>query len=329
MRTEFSIDFPRAYPALNLSGVFRQVPEDFVVNEILGFEPAGEGEHVLVHLEKIEQNTHWVAQQLAEQMSLDNKAIGYCGRKDRHAITRQWFSLYDPKRVVDTDKIHIEGVTLLTVTRHSHKLRPGDHASNQFSIRLRNLRHSQTNQSIDSDTLHRCLADIKQRLHRGVPNYFGEQRFGRDLSNLHAAEQWLVGKQPLPRSRKSMVMSAARAYLFNQVLAKRVRDNHWQQVLSGECLLDGQPTAPLWGRGRLSSQDDVLALETQALSPWLDWCNGLEHCGLSQERRSLQLLPKSPAVKQEASNLLLEFELSAGCFATAVLSEIATLRTAG
>jgi len=328
MDTEFSIDFPRAYPDLGISGAFRSCPEDFVVNEVLGFEPSGEGEHVLLHIRKVGQNTHWVAQQLAQQCGLDNKAVGYCGRKDRHAVTQQWFSLYDPHRSVEQKNIAIEGVSILDTARHIRKLRPGDHAANQFEIRLRHLQYHDNQQALTSSECAALAPKIIERLQQGVPNYFGSQRFGRELSNLYAAHAWLVDKKPPPRARKSMVMSAARAYLFNQVLARRVREQSWQQSLAGDALLNNQPTAPLWGRGRLLTQDTVLNLESEVLAAFKQWCHGLEHCGLKQERRCLSLLPRSLNVECQNSDVVLHFSLPAGTFATSVLAEIASLRDA-
>lgn len=327
MNTEFSIDFPRAYSDLHLSGIFRSCPEDFVVDEILGFEPTAEGEHVLLHIEKIGQNTHWVGQQLADIFQLDSKAVGFCGRKDRHAVTRQWFSLYDPKRIVDEQIIDIEGVSILKVTRHIRKLRPGDHAANSFIIRLRELKNTTSNDPVTHADVDALLPVILERLQQGVPNYFGAQRFGRELSNLHAAHSWLIdGKKP-SRQRKSMVMSAARSYLFNQVLSLRVRNRSWNTVLEGDVLIGTQATAPLWGRGRSATSAKALALETEALSPLIEWANGLEHCGLKQERRDLRLMPESIQVSSHHSDITLSFILPSGAFATAVLAEIATLRT--
>lgn len=329
MNNHFSIDFPRAYDDLQLSGVFRSHPEDFIVNEVLGFQPSSEGEHVLLHIEKTGQNTHWVAGELARQCQLDHKAVGYCGRKDRHAVTRQWFSLYDPKRLVDQKTINIEDVSILDSSRHIRKLRPGDHTANTFSIRLRDCLSTKDSSPLSGqDKLH-IETEIFKRLQQGVPNYFGSQRFGRDLSNLHAANAWLVDKRLPPRQRKSMVMSAARAYLFNQVLARRVQKQSWHTVLDGDELLNSKPTAPLWGRGRLTSSGGALALETDVLAPFEVWCHGLEHCGLKQERRSLVLQPEAHTVEWLGHDLVVGFELSAGTFATAVLAEIATLKESG
>lgn len=326
MSSDFSIDFPCAYHDLKFSGAFRSYPEDFVVNEVLGFEPSGEGEHLLLHIEKIGQNTHWVASELAAQCGVDNKAVGYCGRKDRHAVTQQWFSVYDPKRFVDQTMVSIEGVKILASSRHIRKFRPGDHAANQFVIRLRDCRNTDNALFLSAQEKTIITAQILKRLEQGIPNYFGSQRFGRELSNLHAANEWLAHKKAPPRQRKSMVMSAARAYLFNQVLQKRVLEQSWQTKIEGDVFIDNHPTAPLWGRGRLASTADALILESETLADFSEWCNGLEYCGLKQERRSLVLQPQSLTIQWSEHDIILGFGLPAGTFATAVLAEIATLR---
>ena len=363
VRTRLSQDFPTVYPSLNLSAKFRSAPEDFMVHENLGFSPSNDGEHCLIHIEKIGQNTHWVAEQLALLLKLDSKAIGYCGRKDRHAVTRQWLSIYDPHRLIDfTDKlsnnIGIEGVQLLETTRHSHKLRPGDHQSNHFCIRLRDVRrlnHSdiasdiasnlesatQSNASSNlipdissAEAIGQLLADsqkphiineIKQRFASGIPNYFGPQRFGRGGNNLLAAANWFEGRQPPPRKQKSITMSAARSYLFNKVLAARIQQNCWASAIDGDVLINDCPSAPLWGRGRLTSQAQALDLETIALEGLSDWCHGLEHCGLKQERRANILYPTNCSVEYDKDNLVIAFDLISGAFATSVLAEICAL----
>ncbi|MFT7490513.1 MAG: tRNA pseudouridine13 synthase [Pseudohongiellaceae bacterium] len=343
--------FPTVYPSLELSAKFRSAPEDFVVHENLGFSPSNNGEHCLIHIEKIGQNTHWVAEQLALLLKLDSKAVGYCGRKDRHAVTRQWLSIYDPHRNIDFSdelgsNIGIDGVKLLETTRHSHKLRPGDHQSNHFYIRLRDvkrLNHSATEDGLVDDSTNgtegigELLEDsqkpniinaIKQRFKSGIPNYFGPQRFGRGGNNLLAAGNWFEGKQPPPRKQKSMVMSAARSYLFNKVLAVRIQQNCWASAIDGDVLIDAYPTAPLWGRGRLTTQVQALELETTALEGLNDWCHGLEHCGLKQERRATVLHPTQVSVTYDDDDLVIAFDLISGAFATSVLAEVCTLEVA-
>jgi len=119
----FDLDFPRAFPSLNISAIFRQQPEDFFVDEQLDFALSGHGEHWCLHIEKIGQNTVFVAKQLAEWAGIKQMDVGYCGLKDRHAVTRQWFSLYLGKRELNLSSLKIEGCTVLAVSQHECKLR--------------------------------------------------------------------------------------------------------------------------------------------------------------------------------------------------------------
>jgi len=327
---DFSLDFPMLSPlcgGLALSATFRERPDDFYVEENLGFTLSGDGEHCCLYIEKCGQNTHWVAAELARFVGVSERDVGVCGRKDRHAITRQWFSVYDPERSpVDWSAFAVEGVSILRVTRHHKKLRLGMHESNQFVIRLRDVESSSA--VLGEGDKQAVLNGINDTLEGGIPNYFGVQRFGREAGNLRMAQQWLVdGKKP-PRQQKGMVLSAARSYLFNQVLAARVTANNWQAPLDGDVLIDGLPSGPLWGRGRLASQGSVLDIEQQVLLPFTAWCERLEHQGLKQERRSLVLLPRQVAVQWEDEDLVLAFTLPVGTFATAVLTEISQLKLA-
>lgn len=320
----FSLDFPLAYNSLGLSGTFRQYPEDFYVEEILGFSLAGEGEHLCLYIEKQSHNTHWVAAELARFTGIAEKDISVCGRKDRHAVTRQWFSLYDPHRKpISWDQFSMDGVRILENQRHTKKLRLGDHQANHFVIRLRQMmvegKPVTSQQKVDA------ITEIQRRLSLGVPNYFGMQRFGIDGNNLLMADEWLRQKQAPPRKQRGMVLSAARSYLFNLVLAERVRQPCWKTVIEGDVIIDNDPTGPLWGRGRLSSAQQALSLEQQVLSPWHEWCERLEHQGLKQERRPLILAPNNIQCAWVEEDLQLSFDLRTGAFATSVLAEIATL----
>ncbi len=293
------------------------------MNEVLGFEPAGDGEHVLLHIEKRGQNTRWVASLIAKLAGVREQDIGFCGRKDRHAVTRQWFSVYLPHRpTVDWAALgDHEGVRVLVVSRHQKKLRLGGHQANEFCIRLRDV------ESIDngiglSDNEKKALSDQLHELAvAGVPNYFGEQRFGNGGANLTAVEQWFVeGKSP-GRQNRAMVLSAARSYLFNQVLAARVQNDTWNRVLSGDSSSD-LPTGPLWGRGRPLVREETLALESDVLEDFSVWCERLEHLGLKQERRDLVLFPELVSSEWQDNDWLVRFRLPTGAFATTVLDAI-------
>jgi len=315
-----SIEFPFAYGAPSASADFRSQLTDFIVDEQLGFEPLGEGEHLLVRVRKRGDNTGWIAEQLAAYFGIRPMDVGFCGLKDRHAETSQWFSLYLPKSDPTDDEKRLQtfideseaDLDLLTFGRHIKKLRRGQHTANAFQIILRNIR--------EPDSLPARLSAIAEQ---GVPNYFGEQRFGRSSSNLHWARRWFEGGETIrSRNKKVMAKSAARSYLFNLVLGERVKLGNWCQ------LIDNDPkslTGPLWGRGRPVVSEALASSEAQAMESCGQWLEGLEHVGLQQERRDLVLHPQHFTWTQEGDILTLRFALPPGAFATAVLRELATL----
>lgn len=315
--TSYSLDWAYALGRPGVTARFRTEPEDFRVDELLGFEPSGTGEHVVLQLQKRGDNTPWLARQIAQLADVGNQDVGYCGLKDRHAVTTQWFSIYLPKgEAPDWTALNSDSVTLLQVSRHERKLRPGMHLGNRFEIRLRDLEG-------DREALAERLSAVAAD---GVPNYFGEQRFGIESSNLVLAEELLVqGKRIKNRQRRGLALSAARSYLFNQVLSARVEAGTWTQCLPGEASLNEGASGPLWGRGRLASEDTALALEQAVLAAWTDWCHGLEHVGLSQERRVLRLRPEQLRYDLEGRDLVLRFALPPGTYATAVLRELCVL----
>lgn len=316
----YSLDWPFAYGEPQITADFRTQAEDFWVDEILGFDLAGEGEHLCLHIEKRGENTAWVAKELAKLCGVKQMDVGYAGRKDRHAVTRQWFSIYLPEaklagRNLDWSALQSEDtdtyIKILAQTRHNQKLRPGVLKGNRFKITLRNLSEPISEQR---------LSEIKEQ---GVPNYFGEQRFGREGNNLREVERLFQGKFRLrDKKKRGLLFSSARSYLFNQVLAARVAQKNWLNVLEGEP--EALPTAPLWGRGRLASSGPLADLEASVLENFRCFRDGLEHSGMSQERRACQLIPKNFHWQQD-DGLVVEFELESGAFATSLLREICQL----
>jgi len=320
MQPIFSLDFPYAFGQPEATATFRVEPEDFQVDENLGFEPAGEGEHVYLHVWKRGENTAWVAEKIAELAQVQVMDVGYCGRKDRHAVTTQWFSVYLPKKESEPNwsALNCESIKILLISRHQHKLRRGDHETNRFIIRLRDFVVA------DKSAFEQKVAIV---LAQGVPNYYGEQRFGRNANNLPEAHAILVeGKRIRDKQKRGLMLSAARSYLFNQVLAARVVANNWQALLEGEP--ESHPTAPLWGRGRSAATGNALLIENNVMEVWAGWRDGLEHAGLSQERRALVLKPEVASWCWRNEDLEVSFTLGSGEFATTILRELAVLQSA-
>lgn len=310
---EWCLDWPRALGGAAISGDFRSLPEDFVVEELAAPEMAEAGEHAYVQLRKRGANTAWAAQQLARLAGVRTQDVGYHGLKDRHALTTQWFSIWLGKKAEpDWRQLNNDELAVLQSHRGPRKLRRGEHSGNRFCIRLRSIRG-------DRERAEQVLAQVSG----GVPNYFGEQRFGRDGGNLDLARRLAEEGVRADRNQKAFAMSAARSWLFNQVMAERVHRGDWQQQLPGEP--ETQPSGPLWGRGRGLAQEELGELERKLLTPWDSWCDWLEHCGLSQERRPLVLSPAAFSHTWDGDDLQLQFALPAGAFATALLREVSEL----
>jgi tRNA pseudouridine13 synthase len=336
---------PLAFGEPVLTAAIRTAPEDFQVDELPAFEATGEGEHLLLEIRKRGANTVAVAKRLAQWAGVPEMGVSYAGQKDRHAVTTQRFSVHLPKRVspdiatLESDEIHV-----VSATWHNRKLQRGALAGNRFKLVLREVQG-------DAAAIDARLQTIAER---GLPNWFGEQRFGRDGGNVPAALAMFGGRRVRPDQR-SMFLSAARSALFNRVLAARVEQGSWDRPLDGEVwMLDGSrsvfgpepmsevlaerlarfdihPSGPLWGVGELRSSGEALALESAALADEqaLALRAGLETAGLKQERRSLRL---HPALMQhqwlQDGVLEITFALPPGCYATAVLHELGTVTDA-
>jgi tRNA pseudouridine13 synthase len=309
-------NWPPAYPATGASATLKQRNEDFVVTELPMQAPSGAGEHVWVEVEKNGANTAFVAQQLAEAAGVNDWDVGHAGLKDRHAVTRQWFSLYLPKgETPDLTLLQHPEFKVLSQSRHVKKLRPGDLLGNRFRIVLRDVVGDRA--AIE--------ANLQAVAAQGVPNYFGAQRFGHDGGNV-AQGRAMLAREIRVRNpkKKGIYLSAVRSFVFNEVLALRIQQGLWGQTLPGDVLdAAGHPTGPLWGRGRVSTSDQAQALENSVAERHAALCDGLEHAGLDQERRPLVARPADLAWEwAQGDPLVLTFALPAGTYATSVLAEI-------
>jgi tRNA pseudouridine13 synthase len=331
---------PHAFGVPPARGQLRGVPEDFVVQEQLGFEADGAGAHVLLRVRKREANTEWVARALARQVGCPVRDVGYAGLKDRHAVALQWFSV--PAGAVGAHAwrgFEGEGFQVLEAHGHARKLPRGALSGNHFSIRVRGIEG-------DREALTERLRLIERR---GVPNYFGPQRFGHGGGNLARLAQAETARRGT--HMHALMLSSARSLIFNAVLAARVREQRWEQLEPGDVAnldargsvfpvaavdaelaarasrLELHPTGPLWGRGSSAAQGRVLELEQQVAAGFPLACEVSVAAGMRQERRSLRLSVSALRFEVTGADLLLEFFLTRGCFATTVLREIVSSNT--
>jgi tRNA pseudouridine13 synthase len=306
------------------AAAIRSVPGDFLVTEQLGWQFSGDGEHDFLWIEKTGANTEWVARQLARHADVPARDVGYAGLKDRHAITRQWFSV--PRwNAPDWAVLDVEGVVVRDVQRHSKKLRRGAHQANAFEIVLRGDAIGDY-----ADALAERVAIIREQ---GVPNYFGEQRFGHDGANLRLADDWAGGKR-LPRHKRSIAISTIRSFVFNEQLDARVRDGSWNILKAGD-------KANLDGSGSVFDVDEVDAELTRrcsdmdihptgvlvgdgtALGPE-PWREALARARVEPGTRSLRLGVADMDCVPGGDAATVSFTLGRGAFATSVLREICT-----
>lgn len=330
--------WPRAGAAKLPRAAIKVEPEDFLVDEQLGFELSGEGEFVWLELQKTLANTDWLARQIARRLRLPASAVSYSGLKDRRAVTRQFFSIHLPgKPDPDLDALDLPGVEVLGCFRHRRKLRRGTHLGNRFRIRLRDF-------AGDPEQLRAGVERIRRE---GVPNYFGPQRFGHDGANLEQALALYRGElKSRDRRFTGLLHSAARAFLFNEALARRIERGDWaggadgelwmldssQSIFGPEFLTDElsrraaqgeiHPTGPLWGAGQSPAGGAVAELERVVAAAHPELAAGLEELGLKPQRRSLRLMARDLETDRDGEDWWLSLTLGRGQFATTLLREL-------
>ena len=311
---------------------------DFVVKEQLGYDMSGDGEFVAVKVRKTDCNTLFVGEQLAKFAGISARNMSYAGLKDRKAVTEQWFSLQMPgQQTPDFSQFSLEGVEILDVTRHQRKIRIGSLQGNHFEILLRNAE--------ETDELKVRLDFLAKN---GFPNYFTEQRFGRDGNNLTQALRWANGEIKVKdRNKRSFYLSAARSEIFNLILSKRIELNLAQQILVGDVLqLNGSHswfvvdesedlaqlqqrlaqqdvllTAPLIGEEEKSAVDfeNEIFAQHQALFALM------RQERMKAARRPILMQPQHFQWQFEPNGLRLQFALPAGSYATALIRELVNI----
>lgn len=319
-------------------GQFKASPEDFVVEELPAYEPNGEAlaEHLFLWVEKRGRSTQEVAKALARHCGMQERDVSWAGLKDRQAVTRQY--LCAPARYVEPKlaTFAMEGVTVLRSARHRNKLKSGHLAGNRFTLTLRGVEKPEVAKE--------ALALLQRH---GVPNYFGEQRFGLGGDNAKKGRAILdAGGRHRDRFERKLFLSAYQSDLFNRVLAERVTRGELTRALKGDVLkkhetggefvcadptvdqprveaFEVSATGPLFGPEMRAPTDEALARETAVLEAEGITASLFERGG--DETRGTRRLMRIPFVLESAegaSELVLRFTLPAGSYATVVLREL-------
>ena len=337
-------NLPRIYGDVLAQGRLRSEPSDFIVEELPSVVPDGEGEHLWLKIRKTSLNTADVVQRLSAWSGVSQRDIGFAGLKDRNAVTTQWFSVQLPgQQDPNHESIVGEQLEVLETARHRQKLRRGVLLGNRFTLTVHEF-------SANPDNVQKRLESIAKH---GVPNYFGEQRFGRGGRNIDQAIRWLVdGGRPPKRSQKGMLLSAARSGIFNALLAERIAKSgvgsgSWAEPcasdkvmlgLRGNASFDASDEEPARLLERVNSGDVFTALPLAGRfgargvsSEYADklcrlihgeLVDGLAKAGVDGAWRRVHLPVNNFSYQYDGNALIVNFDLPAGSYATSVLREI-------
>lgn len=319
-------------------GKIKAQPEHFKVTEKLGYDFSGSGEHVMVLIRKTGENTSFVANELAKACGVKSKDVSWAGLKDRHAVTEQWLSVHLPGSGFPNLALFQEkhpSIEVLEMTRHNKKLRPGDLAGNEFEVTLSEV--------TDVEEVIKRLDTVSQQ---GVPNYFGNQRFGKDGNNLNEARRW--GRDNVRtrnQNQRSLYLSTARSWIFNHIVSARIEAgcfNHFvdgdialqngeQILLSAEQLTEFdqllaqdsvQISAALAGDNELPTKAQALAIEQPFLDNEPDLMKLIRGNRMRHDRRPIALKAQNLTWEVDDNSVTLKFALDSGSFATSIVREL-------
>jgi tRNA pseudouridine13 synthase len=329
--------YPYLTPDLpGVDGVIRHRPQDFQVDEVPAYNPLGSGEHLFVRIEKVGLTTRAVVEFMRDHLQIPEAQIGVAGLKDKHALTRQWFSIPARYEARLEGLAGLEGVRVLEQALHPHKLKVGHLRGNRFRILIRGGEAALSRP--------RAEAVLRALERQGVPNYYGPQRFGiGGLNPLKGYELVQQGKVHAPSWLKKFLVSSLQSLLFNDWLALRLQMGLFGQVIEGDVAkkhdtggefvvqdaaaenpralrFEISATGPLYGKKYREAQGPARALEDQVLQKY-----ELER-GHFASRRGDRRLIRFPltewGVEETAEGLWVSFFLPKGAYATAVLREV-------
>ncbi|HET6412906.1 MAG TPA: tRNA pseudouridine(13) synthase TruD [Anaeromyxobacter sp.] len=334
---------PLPYVTVDLpgsGGSLRSTAEDFRVEEVPAYPPSGRGPHLYLRVEKRGRTTRDVLRTLAHALSVPERDSGYAGLKDRDAVTTQWLS-FPTARDPDPESLSAPGLRVLTVSRHSNKLRPGHARANRFLVVVRGG---------DPDRARACAAALSER---GLPAFFGPQRFGAGGRNAAVGRALLRGERTPEALRakedrflRRLCLSAFQSELFNRWLSERIGDGLFAAALEGDVLkkldsgglftcedpaIDGprvarfevSPAGPMFGHKLRPSAGEARAREERVLAAAgvgpADLARG---GGETEGTRRAARLPIAIAVEPLEDGYRARFELPGGCYATVVMGEL-------
>ena len=308
--------------------------DDFQVTEIPSYLPSGNGDYIYLYVEKRDLTSYDIVDAL-KRHGVSERDVGMAGRKDKRAVTRQWFSVHREHE----DKIHavedLEGARIIQMSRHKNKLRLGHLKGNEFLIRVRGSHESWEER----------LGVICERIYEwGLPNYFGPQRFGHFNTNAIDGMRLVNGLNVQGgRRMHKFFLSALQSHVFNHILRMRFSHGHYRAILSGDMAqkhdtggmfvvedthtdsrrakgLDISAVIPMFGKKIKKSTGNAGVIEQSILDEYgLTWeCFRMAHGA----RRTSRIKVDYITSKSEDDGYSVRFGLPKGSFATVLLREI-------
>jgi tRNA pseudouridine13 synthase len=324
-----------------IGGTLRTTPEDFFVDEEPAYEPSGTGDHIFVRIEKRGLTTPMAVERIAKALNVNPRDVGVAGMKDRHAVTRQWISLPPPVTPEATRALVLDDIAICDVARHPHKLRTGHVRANQFILRVRGA-------ADDAVAKAQAIFDVLAKP-PGTPNWYGEQRFGRDGDNAEKGLAIVRGERP-PRDKKlaRLLVSSLQSKLFNEWLTARMRDGLYGKVIAGDILhkIPGgqfvcespEVDQPRLVAGEIGITGPMFGDRMRAPAPGSEAATReaqiLDGAGLAADsfasvraiaegtRRDAAVSVGNPSVRAVEDAVELAFTLPGGAYATAVMREV-------
>ena len=326
---------------LKTGGNLKETVSDFVVEEIPLYLPSGKGQHIYLLLKREGKSTKEVVEDLISLFDIKETDLGVAGLKDKHAITTQWFSLslginFTTVKAEELIKEKLEYLTILEVSRHTNKLKTSHLIGNKFEITLRNC----------IEGAYRNALSIKTTLEeKGVPNYYGKQRFGSKGTNHIVGKEVLLKTKKLKKHwMKKLMLSAYQSHLFNTWLANRINDNYFSSLIEGDLLqgVDQQRpfpfsnerdhelefkeqkisyTGPMFGNKVSTPTGDALLREIKLLNDEEITLEDFKAAKLPGARRIAHIFIKDLEISEKESSLVFSFSLPKGSYATSLIRE--------
>ena len=321
-------------------GTLRATPEDFRVDEIPAYLPSGSGPHLYLLVEKRGRTTRDALRTLARALGVPERDAGYAGLKDRAAVTTQWLS-FPAARDPDPAALAAPGLTVKSVSRHANKLRPGHVRANRFEVTVRGG---------DLARARACAAALEAR---GLPGYYGPQRFGADGGNAEVGRALLRGERTPEALRagrdrflRRLCISAFQSELFNRWLAERIQDGLFAAALAGDVMkkldtgglflcedpdaegprvarFEIAPAGPMFGHKMKPASGEAAAREARILAAsGIDAADLARGGGEAEGTRRAARLPVQVALEADDDGYRARFELPRGNYATVVMREL-------